>query len=107
MSDTNQPSAAQRLIGDFAPKLVELTDDVLFGDIWERDELSKRDRSLITVAALITGGNTEQLRGHLKRAKDNGVTEAELKEVMIHLAFYAGWPRVMSAISVAKEVFTN
>src|SRR5204862_3292712 len=78
MSDTNQPSAAQRMIGDFAPKLVALTDDVLFGDVWERDELSKRDRSLITVAALITGGNTEQLRGHLTRAKDNGVTEAEL-----------------------------
>src|SRR5438067_5975551 len=90
------------MIGDFLPKLVALTDDVLFGDVWERDELSKRDRSLITVAALITGGNTEQLRGHLTRAKDNGVTEAELKEVMIHLAFYAGWPRAMSAISVAK-----
>ena len=107
MSDTNQPSAAQRMIGDFAPKMVALTDDVLFGDVWERVELSKRDRSLITVAALITGGNTEQLRGHLTRAKDNGVTEAELKEVMIHLAFYAGWPRAVSAISAAKEVFSR
>jgi 4-carboxymuconolactone decarboxylase len=107
MSDTNQPSAAQTLIGDFAPKLVELTDDVLFGDIWERKELTKRDRSLITVAALIAGGNTEQLRGHLKRAQDNGVTEAELKEVIIHLAFYAGWPKAMSAITVAKQVFED
>ena len=105
MSDTNQPSAAQTLIGDFAPKMVSLTDEVLFGDVWERDELSKRDRSLITVASLITGGNTEQLRGHLKRAKDNGVTETELKEVIIHLAFYAGWPRAVSAITVAKQVF--
>ena len=107
MSDTNHPSAAQRMIGDFAPKMVALTDDVLFGDVWERVELSKRDRSLITVAALIMGGNTEQLRGHLTRAKANGVTEAELKEVMIHLTFYAGWPRAMSAISVAKEVFSR
>ena len=77
----------------------------LFGDVWERTELSKRDRSLITVAALITNGSTEQLRGHLARAKDNGLTEAELKEVIIHLAFYAGWPRAMSAVTVAKEIF--
>ena len=83
---------AQKAIGDFAPKLVSLTDDVLFGDVWERTELSKRDRSLITVAALITNGSTEQLRGHLARAKDNGLSEAELKEVIIHLAFYAGPP---------------
>ena len=96
---------AQKAIGDFAPKLVSLTDDVLFGDVWERTELSKRDRSLITVAALITNGSTEQLRRHLARAKDNGLSEAELKEVIIHLAFYAGWPRAMSAVTVAKEIF--
>jgi 4-carboxymuconolactone decarboxylase len=77
----------------------------LFGDVWERTELSKRDRSLITVAALITNGSTEQLRGHLARAKDNGLSEAELKEVFIHLTFYAGWPRAMSAVTVAKEIF--
>jgi 4-carboxymuconolactone decarboxylase len=100
-----RPHPAQRAIGDFAPKLVSLTDDVLFGDVWERTELSKRDRSLITVAALIAGGNTEQLKNHLARAKDNGLTETELKEVIIHLAFYAGWPRAMSAITVAKDVF--
>src|SRR5256886_9144426 len=80
-------------------------DDVLFGDVWERAELSKRDRSLITVAALITGGNTEQLSGHLMRAKGNGLTETELKEVIIHLAFYAGWPKAMSALTVAKQIF--
>jgi 4-carboxymuconolactone decarboxylase len=105
MSSTEDLTPAQRAIGDFAPKLVSLTDDVLFGDVWERTELSKRDRSLITVAALIAGGNTEQLKNHLVRAKDNGLTETELKEVIIHLAFYAGWPRAMSAITVAKNVF--
>jgi 4-carboxymuconolactone decarboxylase len=105
MTDTNEQTPAQRAIGDFAPKLVELTDEVLFGDIWERPELSPRDRSLITCAALITNGSTEQLHGHLARAKANGLTETELKEAIIHLAFYAGWPRAMSAITVAKEVF--
>jgi 4-carboxymuconolactone decarboxylase len=106
MSDSQAQTPAQQAIGDFAPKLVSLTDDVLFGDIWERAELSKRDRSLITVAALITNGSTEQLRGHLARAKGNGLAESELKEVIIHLAFYAGWPRAMSAIAVAKEIFS-
>ena len=100
-----EPSGVQKNIGHFAPKLAQLTDDILFGDIWERAELSKRDRSLITVSALIAGGNTEQLRFHLKRATDNGVTEAELIETITHLAFYAGWPKAMSAINVAKEVF--
>jgi len=105
MSEANKPTVAQKLVGDFAPKLAQLTDDVLFGDIWERAELSPRDRSLVTVAALIANGNTEQLTGHLSRAKQNGLSEAELAEVIIHLAFYAGWPRAMSAIKVAREVF--
>ena len=105
MSEPKQESAAQRIIGDFAPKLVELTDDVLFRDVWARDELSPRDRSLITVAALIAGGNTEQLPGHLNRARANGLSESEIAEVIIHLAFYAGWPRAMSAVKVAREVF--
>ncbi|MFE5835235.1 carboxymuconolactone decarboxylase family protein [Arthrobacter sp. NPDC056493] len=104
MSASHQ-TRAQQLIGDFAPKLVDLTDGVLFGDIWEREELSARDRSLITVASLITSGSTEQLRGHLARARANGLTETELKEAIIHLAFYAGWPKAMSAITVAKDVF--
>ncbi len=105
MPDPKELSPAQKLVGDLAPKLAELTDDVLFGDVWERIELSKRDRSLITVAALITNGNTEQLTGHLSRAKENGLSETELVEVIIHLAFYAGWPRAMSAVRVAREVF--
>ena len=105
MPDDTTQTRAQQLIGDFAPKLVSLTDDVLFGDIWARTELSPRDRSLITVASLITGGNTEQLPGHLQRARENGLTETELKEVIIHLAFYAGWPKAMSATQVAKQAF--
>ena len=105
MSEPKEPSVAQKLVGDFAPKLAELTDDVLFGDVWERAELSPRDRSLVTVAALIANGNTEQLTGHLNRAKQNGLSEAELAEVIIHLAFYAGWPRAMSAVKVARSVF--
>lgn len=107
MTDEESLTVAQRAIGDFAPKLVSLTDEVLFGDVWEREELSKRDRSLVTVAALVAGGNTEQLRNHLLRGKENGLTETELKEAIIHLAFYAGWPRAMSAIQVAKAAFTD
>jgi 4-carboxymuconolactone decarboxylase len=107
MSEPKQLSRAQQLVGDFAPKLAELTDDVLFGDVWARTELAPRDRSLATVAALIANGNTEQLAGHLSRAKENGLTESELAEVIIHLAFYAGWPRSMSAVKVAREVFNR
>ncbi|MFB3880744.1 MAG: carboxymuconolactone decarboxylase family protein [Armatimonadota bacterium] len=105
MSDPKEASAVQKAIGGIAPKLAQLTDDVLFGDVWARKELSPRDRSLITVAALIAGGNTEQLPFHLNRARENGLSEAELVEVITHLAFYAGWPRAMSAITVAKGVF--
>jgi 4-carboxymuconolactone decarboxylase len=107
MNTSPEPSAAQRLVGDIAPKLAELTDEVLFGDVWARPELSRRDRSLITVAALVTNGSTEQLVNHLKLAKQNGLSEAELVEAIIHLAFYAGWPRAMSAIAVAKNVFSS
>lgn len=102
-----EPSPIQSLLGDFAPKLVELTDNVLFGDIWERPELSKRDRSLITVAALIALNRPDQLRFHLGRAVENGVTEQEPIEAVTHLAFYAGWPSAMTAIMVAKEIFSK
>ena len=104
---SRQPSAAEKMIGDFAPKLVELTDDVLFGDIWERPELSKRDRSLVTVAALIALNRPDQLRFHLDRALQNGLQKEKLIEVITHLAFYAGWPNAMSAIMVAKELFSK
>lgn len=107
MSEPKQLSRAQQLVGDFAPKLAELTDEVLFGDVWARAELSPRDRSLVTVAALIANGNTEQLTGHLSRAKENGLTESELAEVIIHLAFYAGWPRAMSAVKVALRALSE
>src|SRR4051794_19806114 len=107
MSDDRQSSGAQQMFGDFAPALVAYTDDVLFGQVWERSELSKRDRSLITVATLLTGGNTEQLTFHLAYAKRNGLTETELVEAITHLAFYAGWPKAMSAMAVAKQVFAS
>ena len=99
-----EPSAVQKRLGDFAPKLAELTDSVLFGDIWERPGLSKRDRSLITVAALVALYRPEQLRFHLNKAMDNGLSKAELIEVITHLAFYSGWPTAMTAITVAQEV---
>lgn len=100
-----QSRPSQRAIGDFAPKLAELTDNVLYGDIWERPELSKRDRSLVTVAALIALNRPDQLRSHLVRARENGVTQQEVVETITHLAFYAGWPNAVSAIAVAREVF--
>jgi len=100
-------SAAQNLLGDFAPKLVELTDGVLFDDVWERKELSKRDRSLITVAALVALNRPDQLRFHLNFAVQNGVKKEELIEAITHLAFYAGWPSAMSAVMIAKEVFAK
>ena len=100
-----RPRPSQRAIGDFAPKLAELTDNVLYADIWERPELSKRDRSLVTVAALIAMNRPDQLRSHLARARQNGVTQEEVIETITHLAFYAGWPNAVTAIGVAREVF--
>ena len=99
------PSIAQRNFGDISPKLAELTDNVLFGDVWARPGLSMRDRSLATVSALIAMNRPDQLRSHLALARTNGVTEDELIETITHLAFYAGWPSAVTAIGVAKEVF--
>ncbi len=87
------------------PKLKELRDTMLFGDIWERTEISKRDRSLITITALIALYRTEELKGHLGRALDNGVTQAEIAEVITHMALYAGWPCGVNAGRVAKQVY--
>jgi len=101
-----QPTTASRdRVRNTVPKLIEYTETVLFGDVWERPQLSKRDRSLIVVATLISTYRPEQLRGHLQRALANGVTKEELSEVITHLAFYAGWPAAMTAANVAREVF--
>jgi 4-carboxymuconolactone decarboxylase len=104
---TQQPSPAQQAIGDVALKLVQLTDDVLFGDVWARPELSPRDRSLVTVAALVALYRGNELPGHLRRALQNGVRQDELVELITHLAFYAGWPCAMSAMRTAREVFAS
>ena len=98
-------STPKNPIADFAPKLVEITDKVLFGDVWERPQLSKRDRSLITCAALVATGKTEQMSFHFPRAIENGVTQQEIIELITHLAFYAGWANAMSAATKVKELF--
>ena len=105
MAKTTPPNPARETVREIAPKLIDLTEKVLFGDVWERAELSKRDRSLITVATLVALNRTEQLTGHLGRALDNGVTKEEIGELITHLGFYAGWPCSMSAALVAKDVF--
>lgn len=99
-----QPSAAQRLMGDIAPKLAELTDSVLFGDVWARPGLSRRDRSLVTVSALVAMNRPDQLRSHLALALQNGLTREELIEAITQLAFYSGWPNAVTAVGVAREV---
>ena len=89
---------AREQLGRLAPKLAQITDDILFGDIWERPALTARERSLITVAALIALCRDEQLLFHLQRALGNGVSAEELGEVITHLAFYAGWPAAANAV---------
>ncbi len=101
-----QPSTAARdRVRKTVPKLVEATEQWLFGDIWERPQLSKRDRSLVTCAVLVATYRPEQLRGHLQRAMANGLSQEELGELITHVAFYAGWPAAMTAANVAKDVF--
>ena len=102
---TSEPTAAQRIMGDVAPALADLTDRVLFGEVWERPQLSPRDRSLVTVSALIAMNRPDQLRSHMARARTNGVTQQELVETITHLAFYSGWPNAVTAVGVAREVF--
>jgi len=104
---TAHQRVAPERIRNTAPKLAELTDEVLFGDVWERPGLSKRDRSLITVAALIALGRDKQLTGHLRRALDNGLTPGELTETVTHLAFYAGWPAGMTATDILATVLDD
>ncbi len=98
------PSPARAKARAIVPKLIDLTEKVVYGDVWERPELSKRDRSLITCAALVVLNRTEQLKGHLERALNNGVTPEEIGELITHLAFYGGWPVAMSGAMVAKDV---
>ena len=102
---STEPTAARKAFGDIAPALADYTDNVLFGDVWERPGLSKRDRSLITVATLVALYRTNELPFHLKRALDNGVSREELIELITHLAFYAGWPAASSAVTIARRVF--
>ncbi len=101
----SRPNPAREVVRQVAPKLIDLSEKVLFGDVWERPGLSKRDRSLITVSTLIALGRSEQLKGHLERALANGVKREEIGEIVTHLAFYAGWPAATTAGRVAKEVF--
>ena len=102
---SNQPAASGPLFGGLAPALAGYTEDILFGEVWERPGLSKRDRSLITVATLVALYRTNELPHHLKRALDNGVTRDELIELITHLAFYAGWPTANTAVTIARGVF--
>jgi 4-carboxymuconolactone decarboxylase len=98
-------SPARNEVRHVVPRLIELTETLLYPDIWERPGLSKRDRSLITVAALVALYRPDQLKTHTERALANGVTQEEIGELITHLAFYAGWPSAMSAARVAKQVF--
>ena len=99
------PSAKRDRIKAFTPALVDYTNDVVYGDLWERKGLSKRDRSLITVAALTAMCRSDQLKGHIERALGNGVTKEEIGEIITHLAFYAGWPAAMTAGTIARKIF--
>ena len=100
-------TAGRDALGDFAPKFAELNDDVLFGQVWSRQEqLSARDRSIITVTALMASGVLDgSLQHHIERAKNNGVTRDEMAEVLTHAAFYAGWPKAWAAFRMAKEIY--
>lgn len=101
MADAPSPRDNVR---DFIPKLIEMTEDVVYGDVWERPGLSKRDRSLLVVSALIAMGRERQMVGHFNRALDNGLSVDEIKEIITHLALYSGWPTAMTAATIFKEV---
>lgn len=99
-------TAGRDQLGDFAPKFAELNDDVLFGEVWSREaQMAPRDRSLITVSALLAQGLFPQLEAHMAIAKQNGVTQEEMVELITHLAFYAGWPKAWSAFAIAKKIY--
>ncbi len=102
-------TAGHTILGDFAPKFAELNDDVLFGDVWSREgKLSLKLRSIVTISALIGKGITDNsLKYHLTTAKQNGVTQEEMAEILTHIAFYAGWPNAWAAFNMAKEVYAD
>ncbi len=102
-------TAGMEAFGDFAPKFAQLNDDVLFGEVWSReDKLSPRDRSLVTVVALVTIGITgTPLQYHMGKAKENGITKVEITEALTQLAFYSGWPKVWTAMGAAKEIWAD
>ena len=100
-----EQTRAQQLMGDIAPKLAQLTDDVLYADVWVRPELSPKERSLVTISALVAMDRPAQLRSHIRMGLKNGLTEVQIMETITHLAFYSGWPSSVTAVSVAREVF--
>ncbi len=104
-AEAQRASRVGEQFGKVAPGVVQYTTDVLFRDLWLRPDLAPRDRSLVTVSALIASGQVAQIPYHLNRAMDNGLTQAQAAEALTHLAFYAGWPNVFSALPVAKDVF--
>lgn len=99
-----KPNPSREAVRAVVPRMIELSEDVIYGDIWERPNLSKRDRSLFVIAALIASYRPEQLKGHIGRGFDNGLTKDEISEMITHLAFYSGWPASMTAARVLKEV---
>ncbi|MCT3108707.1 carboxymuconolactone decarboxylase family protein [Lactococcus lactis] len=98
-------TAGHEQLGEFAPKFAELNDDILFGEVWSREkELSAHERSVITITALIAGGNFEQLNFHMAKGKENGISQEEISEIINHLSFYVGWPKAWSAFNIAKKI---
>jgi 4-carboxymuconolactone decarboxylase len=104
-SDAARAATVQKNVAPVAPKFAELTNNVIFGDLWRRTDLSPRDRSLVTITALTAGGDSEQLKFHIGLGLENGLTEAQIGEVLTHLAFYVGWPKASAAIGTAVQVF--
>jgi 4-carboxymuconolactone decarboxylase len=101
----DEPTNARKSFGDVAPHLAEITDKVLFGDVWENTALSPRDRSLVTITSLISLYRVNEMPFHLKRALENGITKEEIIGTITHLAFYAGWPPAMTALQIARRAF--
>lgn len=100
-------TAGRDALGDFAPEFASLNDDILFGEVWSREEqLSPRDRSIVTIVALMSGGILDSsLRFHMEKAKENGITRVEIAEIITHAAFYMGWPKAWAAFNMAKEIW--